>query len=208
MGDPLPPTHVELAGSGTVRVRKRTLAGAAAAVLVLVIGGVLRARSGGHDDAGSEHRKAVAFAPTLSQPSFGGFVQALRRRVGSTLVEELDSYDGSYSVVVPARKGEERPRQFWYDADSGLRDSGDPTDQGPRETFDLATLDIDALERLLDKAWHSAPGPVSGTSMAVAPPAEPGDSWVRIYVDQTDGSFYAIDADLHGAILNNRRIDD
>ncbi|HJP58340.1 MAG TPA: hypothetical protein VJ847_15045 [Gemmatimonadales bacterium] len=208
-GDPLPSAIQEVGSGPTVRIRRRTLV-----VLGVVLAAVAAAvplallATGGSDSADSAGAQPViAFAPTLDQARFGTFVKALRKRVGSTRVSSFSSYEGDYSVVVPPAHQGDPAQTYYFYGDDGLRSGGDAGSYVLGRTFDLTTLDVAALERLYERAWHDAGGKVTNTSLTVKPPAESDDHWVTIYVDHPGDSFYAVDGDLDGSYVSGELID-
>jgi hypothetical protein len=201
-GDPVP-TVVQEVGGGRRR-RSPALVGASIGLALLSGGlfGVIHSRSA------DRHREpAVAFAPTLVPARFDAFVTALRKRAGTTRVQTFSAYDGDFTVEVPPATKGGRSRSYSFYGDSGLRDMGDGLNVGPRRTFDRATLDVDALEGLFDRAWHKVPVDVSGSSLRVEPPTQAGQHWVTIYIHETDDGFYAVDGDLDGTLVSMEEID-
>ena len=210
-GDPLPSAIQEVGSTGgtiRIRIRKRTLAIAAALAVVLVAPiGVVASRDTHFAGPPSEDETPIAFAPTLDQARFGTFAKALRKRVGSTRVSSFSSYQGDYSVVVPPAHDGDPAQTYYFYGDSGLRSGGDAGSYVLGKTFDLTTLDVPALERLYERAWHDAGGKVTNTSLTVKPPAESDDHWVTIYVDHPGDSFYAVDGNLDGSYVSGELID-
>lgn len=203
-GDPLP-SAIQEVGTGGVRFRRRTLAVAAVVIAALVATPVaLLVR---HESGSGDHEPLISFAPTLVPTRYQAFVAALKKRTGSTRVYSFKAFDGDYSVDVPAATKGGIPQSFFYYGDSGLRSSGDAGSYVVGRTFDLATLDIGALEGLYERAWDEAGGKVTGTSLSVTPPKESGDSWVTIYVDHPDDTFFAVEGDLDGTQLDAHLVD-
>ncbi|GAB3854927.1 hypothetical protein GCM10028801_09840 [Nocardioides maradonensis] len=207
-GDPLPSAIQEVGSRGIVRIRRRTLvvlgvvlAAVAATPLVLLAH---------HDPRSAQSAQAepvIAFAPTLGQARFDAFVKALRKRVGSTRVSSFSAYQSDYSVVVPPAHPGEPAQSYYFYGDSGLRSGGDASSYVLGKTFDLAALDVVALEKLYERAWHDAGGKVTNTSLTVTPPAESDDHWVTIYIDHPGDSFYAVDGNLDGGYVSGELID-
>jgi hypothetical protein len=208
-GDPLPPPVPEVAvrpaRSGLVVALVALLVGAAAVVAAVVIVATRHgAPSPVRTSSAATAATPIAFAPALPSADIASFVAGLRRRAGTTMVEELTAYGDFYGVVVPPAKGQTLPRQYTWRRDGGISDDGDAVDLGPRETFDLATLDLAPIERLFAQAWHAAPDPVTGYSLRVQPPPAPGDHWIELYLHGPSQDFSAVDGDLDGTIVNQR----
>lgn len=204
-GEPLPSVIQEVGGSATVPVRRRTLVvGGVVLAIVVSVGAVLIARGA---DEGGPYEQPIAFAPTLVPARFSAFVTALEKRIGSTKVYSFRVNDGDYSVNVPPADKGGIPQSFFYYGDSGLRSSGDAGKYVVGRTFDLRTLDVAALERLYERAWHDAGGEVVGTSLAVEPPDTTEDHWVRIYVTHPGHGFYAVDGELDGTLVEGHLVD-
>ncbi|WP_460852680.1 hypothetical protein [Nocardioides montaniterrae] len=203
-GEPLPSAVRERGGRRTPWV-----VGALVALVLLVVAVVVAFRSGGSTENGQpEDTTPIAFAPVMTAGDRDRFVAALRQRAGTTTIEELTAFEDSFSVVVPAGNGRQLPREYFWRRDSGLRDSGDAVDEGHRETFDLATLDLSAVEKFFAAAWHSVDESVTGYSLSVVPPPSPGKSWLGLFLHVPGHAFYAFDGDLDGTIVNRRRVED
>jgi hypothetical protein len=204
-GDPLPSAIQEVGARRTVRVRRRTLVVVGVVLAALAVTPLVMLAHRGQQTA--QARPILAFAPTLDQARFSTFVRALHKRVGSTRVSSFSSYRGDYSVVVPpAHRGAPAQTYYFYGED-GLRSGGDAASYVLGRTFDLAALDVPALERLYERAWHDAGGRITSTSLTVRPPAESDDHWVTIYLDHPDDSFYSVDGDLDGSYVGGELID-
>ncbi|GAB4008699.1 hypothetical protein [Nocardioides ultimimeridianus] len=212
-GDPLPSVIQQVGSGGTggvVRIRRRTLVvlGIVLAAVLAVPAVMLVTRDGhGGSSYGNGDEKPIAFAPTLDQARFAAFVKGLRKRAGTTRVSSFSSYQGDYQVVVPPEHQGDPAQSYFFYGDSGVRSGGDASSYVLGRTFDLASLDLAALERLYERAWHDAGGKITHTSLTVKPPAESDDHWVTIFLDHPDDTFYAVDGELDGTLVDGHLVD-
>ena len=177
---------------------RRRLLTAAACVALLALAGC------GAADESDHTPDAVSYGSPVSQPSFGRLVAAVRKDTGSTrvvsLTGEVKGY-GAYDVEVAG--DEPRHLSYHYTFATLERDASSPAyvaDDTP--TFDLAALDIAAVEKIHHRAWDDADRRIAGTELTITGRDAPAGPTVHVVVTGVDGSTYVVDADAEGTILS------
>lgn len=215
-GAPAPTAVPEADGSSsiTVRIGRRT-AVAVVAVVVLCVAALLvvlvvgASRSGQEQTARVEGAKALPaakYAPLVDAPGFAKLAAAVRTRTGSTKVLQFSAYSSGYSVIVPPAKGKDIAQLLFLEDDGTFSDPEPKAVEPYQRPFDLTALDPAMLERLHKQAWDKTPGTPAGSSVRVEAPESTSEGWISVFVDETDRTFYALDAGLDGQVGKSQQI--
>lgn len=187
------------------RTSTRTKLAVGAAALVLVGGGVAATQTGGDEPVAVV--EAPYFVPVTAE-AFTDLVADQEAEFGTTRSYGVNLQEQISTVAVPTDDGRARFQEWRPREDGTFAAHDDPQGAGEYREFDLADVDVEALEATMDEAWGSLKVPEPTRIALVVQHWEPHDE-PRITVNVSndyDEHGYVV-TDLAGSVVERREFD-
>ena len=187
------------------RTSTRTKLAVGAAALVLVGGGVVATQTGGDEPV------AVVGAPyfvPVTAEAFTDLVADQEAEFGTTRSYGVNLQEQISTVAVPTDDGRARFQEWRPREDGTFAAHDDPEGAGEYREFDLADVDLAALEANLDAAWETLAVPEPSRTALVLQHWEHHDQpQVTITVSNEYEEYGYLVTDLAGSVVERRAFD-
>lgn len=188
------------------RTSRRTKLGIAGALLVVVGGGVAIAQMG-EDDSTSVGQPEQYFVPATAE-AVEDLIADQEAEFGTTRSYGVNLQAQLSTVDVPTDDGRARYQQWMPLGDGTFRENGEITAAGDQIEFDLADVDLEALDRQIERAWTTleVPDPTYAT-LVIQHWDQHDEPRISINVTNEYEEYGYVVTDLAGRVMEQRPFD-
>lgn len=188
------------------RTSRRTKVAIAGVLLVAIGSGVAVAEMGGGPDSAPVAVETSSYVPATAD-GVAGLIADQKAEFGTTKSYGVNLQRELSMVEVPTQDGRARYQQ-WTVAGGDFEKNGEVTGAGDHIEFDLAEVDLKALEQQIDRAWKTlgVPEPTHAT-LVIQHWDQDDEPRISINVTNKYEEYGYVVTDLGGRVIEERPFD-
>lgn len=178
-----------------------------AAALLLVVGGGVAITQMGEDDPTTQTQTQQYFVPATAE-AVERLIADQEAEFGTTKSYGVNLQAQLSTVAVPTDDGRARFQMWKPLPDGGFESSGEITGAGDQIEFDLADVDLDALDQQIESAWTTleVPDPTHAT-VVIHHWDQHDEPRISINVTNEYEEYGYVVTDLAGKVIEHRPFD-